>query len=70
MEKNWIKIFTSTNFFQSEMAKQMLIENHVDAVVLNKQDSSYSNFGNIEVYIHRDDFSHAVELMILNKINI
>ena len=48
----------------------MLIENHVDAVVLNKQDSSYSNFGSIEVYIHRDDFSHAVELMILNKINI
>ncbi|WDF55308.1 putative signal transducing protein [Mucilaginibacter sp. KACC 22063] len=70
MEKNWVKIFTSTNFFQSEMVKQMLIENHIDAVVLNKQDSSHRNFGNIEVYIHQEDFSAAVEIMILNQINI
>lgn len=70
MEKNWIKIFTSTNFYQSEIVKQMLIENHIDAVVLNKQDSSHRNFGNIEVYIHESDFSQAVEIMILNQINI
>lgn len=70
MEQNWIKIFTSTNFFQSEMVKQMLIENHIDAVLLNKQDSSHRNFGNIEVYIHQEDFAQAVEIMILNQINI
>jgi hypothetical protein len=70
MEQNWIKIFTSTNFYQSEMVKQMLIENHIDAVLLNKQDSSHRNFGNIEVYIHQEDFAQAVEIMILNQINI
>ncbi|WCT12242.1 hypothetical protein [Mucilaginibacter jinjuensis] len=70
MEQNWIKFFTSTNFYQSEMVKQMLIENHIDAVLLNKQDSSHRNFGNIEVYIHKEDFSQAVEIMILNQINI
>lgn len=70
MEQNWIKFFTSTNFYQSEMVKQTLIENHIDAVVLNKQDSSHRTFGNIEVYIHKEDFPQAVEIMILNQINI
>lgn len=70
MEQNWIKIYTSVNFFQSEIVKQMLMENQIDAVLLNKQDGSYRNFGSIEVYIHERDFSQAVEIMILNQINI
>jgi hypothetical protein len=69
MEKNWIKIFTSTNFYQAEMVKQMLIENQIDTVLLNKQDSSHRTFGDIEVYIHQQDFSNAIEAMILNQIS-
>ncbi|PJJ83455.1 putative signal transducing protein [Mucilaginibacter auburnensis] len=68
MEKNWIKIFTSTHFYQSEIVKQVLCENDIDAVLMNKQASSHG-FGNVEVYIHRDNFSHAIELMILNQVN-
>jgi len=70
MEKNWVKIFTSTNYYQAEIVKQVLTENQIDAVLLNKQDSSHRTFGNIEVYIHQADFSQAIELMILNQINI
>ena len=70
MEKNWVKIFTSTNFYQSEIVKQMLTGNHIDAVVLNKQASSHQAFGDIEVYIHQEDFSQAIEIMILNQINL
>ncbi|RCH54927.1 hypothetical protein DJ568_10650 [Mucilaginibacter hurinus] len=70
MEKNWIKIFTSFNFYQSEIIKQVLTEHHIDAVLLNRQDSSHQSFGNIEVYIHQRDFSHAIEVMVLNEINI
>jgi hypothetical protein len=69
MEKNWIRIFTSTNYYQAEMVKQMLIENEIDTVLLNKQDSSHRTFGDIEVYIHQQDFSNAIEAMILNQIN-
>ena len=69
MEKNWIKIFTSTNFYQAEIVKQMLIENQIDSVLLNKQDSSHRTFGDIEVYIHKLDFSNAIEAMILNQIS-
>ena len=69
MEKNWIKIFSSTNYYQAEIVKQMLIENQIDTVLLNKQDSSHRTFGQIEVYIHQKDFSIAIEAMILNQIN-
>lgn len=68
MEKNWIKIFSSNNYYQAEIIKQMLIENQIDTVLLNKQDSSHRTFGHIEVYIHQQDFSDAIEAMILNQI--
>ncbi|MDB4927488.1 hypothetical protein [Mucilaginibacter sp.] len=68
MEKNWIKIFTSPDFYRSEIVKQVLCEHQIDAVLLNKQASSHRNFGNVEVYIHQENFSHAIELMILNQI--
>jgi len=68
MEKNWIKIFTSANFYQSEIVKQVLTEHQIDSVLINKQDSSHRAFGDIEVYIHQENFSHAIEIMILNQI--
>lgn len=70
MEKNWIKIFSSANYYQAEIVKQMLIEHQIDTVLLNKQDSSHRTFGYIEVYIHQQDFSTAIEVMILNQINL
>ncbi|QXV66249.1 DUF2007 domain-containing protein [Mucilaginibacter achroorhodeus] len=70
MEKNWVKVFTSSNFYQSEIVKQMLTGNHIDAVLLNRQSSSHQNFGYVEVYVHQDDFSQAIEMMILNQITL
>jgi len=70
MEKNWVKIFASSNFYQSEMVKQALAGNHIDTVMINKQDSSHRAFGDIEVYVHQNDFSNALEIIILNQINI
>jgi transcription antitermination factor NusA-like protein len=67
MEKDWVKIFTSTNYYQSEIIKQMLMEHQITSVLINKQDSSHRTFGNIEVYIHQDDFSKAIEIIILNQ---
>ena len=70
MEKNWVKIFTSTNYYQSEIIKQVLTGNDIDAVLLNRQASSHQNFGEIEVYVHQENFSNAIEIMILNQINL
>ena len=68
MEKNWVKIFTSSNYYRSEIVKQVLTEHHIDSVLINKQDSSHRSFGDIEVYIHQENFSQAIEIMIRNQI--
>jgi len=70
MEKNWVRIFKTFNYYQAEIVKQMLTENQIDTVLLNKQDSSHRTFGDIEVYIHQQDFSNAIEIMILNQVNL
>ncbi|MBB3056671.1 DUF2007 domain-containing protein [Mucilaginibacter gotjawali] len=70
MEKNWIKIFTSVNYYQAEMVKQALAGYHIESVIINKQDSSHRTFGEIEVYIHQEDFSDAIEVIILNQVNL
>ncbi|WP_232279777.1 putative signal transducing protein [Sphingobacterium spiritivorum] len=62
MEKDWVKIKTYTNAIQSEIVKQMLLENEVNAVVLNKQDSSYL-FGKIELYVNANDVEKANALI-------
>ena len=68
MEKNWVKIFTSADYFKSEMVKQALAGHDIETVLMNKQDSSHRNFGEIEVYVHHSDFSNAIEVLILNQI--
>jgi len=70
MEKNWVRIYKSTNFYQAEIVKQMLLQHAIETVLLNKQDSSYLNFGNVEVYVHQEDFDNAIELLILNQIDL
>ncbi|MDO3641821.1 DUF2007 domain-containing protein [Mucilaginibacter sp. L3T2-6] len=67
MEKNWVRIFTSSNFYQSEMVKQALAGQNIETVLLNKQDSSHRTFGDIEVYVHQDNFSDAIEVLIMNQ---
>ncbi|QNL51120.1 DUF2007 domain-containing protein [Olivibacter sp. SDN3] len=66
MEKGWKKIFSSTDFFKTEMIRQALIENNIQAVIINKQDSSY-RFGQVELYVsgeHEEDAVTIVKEMI------
>lgn len=51
MEKDWNKVYKTSNFYTAEMIRQMLIDHHIPAVILNKKDSSYQ-FGFIEVFTH------------------
>lgn len=61
MNKNWVKHKVYQNAVQAEIVKQMLVENNIPAVLLNKQDSSYL-FGVIELYVERE---HQVEATAL-----
>lgn len=62
MEKDWTKIATYSNAIQGEISRQMLEENNIPAVIMNKQDSSYL-FGKIELYVSQADALQAQELI-------
>ena len=63
MEKNWINIFNSANPIEVEIVKQMLDENNITAIMLNKQDSSYNMFGSIDLYVKEENRTIALELI-------
>tara|TARA_X000000368_G_scaffold389087_1_gene351112 strand:+ start:155 stop:364 length:210 start_codon:yes stop_codon:yes gene_type:complete len=63
MEKNWIKIFSSTNPIKVEIIKQMLAEKNIVAVILSKQDSSYNMFGTIDLYVTENKQKIALQLI-------
>ncbi len=63
MEKNWVKIYSCTTQFNAEMLKGLLAENDIDCVLINKRDSSYGTFGEIELYTHRDEAMKALHVI-------
>lgn len=54
----WTIIYKTDNFTKANIIKGMLEENHVPVSLMNRQDSSYLNFGEIELYVP----AHLVEL--------
>ena len=53
MERNWVKIYESNDEVKTEMARQILEDNNIDSVIINKKDRSYG-FGEFELYCMRD----------------
>ena len=58
-----IKILSTDNPNKAEITKQMLEENMIKVVVLNKQDSSYLMFGLIELYVQDEQLQKAEDLL-------
>tara|TARA_B100000242_G_C43043254_1_gene486803 strand:+ start:1943 stop:2128 length:186 start_codon:yes stop_codon:yes gene_type:complete len=58
-----IKVYSSNNPNQAIIIKQMLEENGINVVLLNKQDSSYLMFGPIELYVHEEEIIQAKKLL-------
>ena len=59
MDYNWIKIYTSTDPFKIELLKGFLDENNIVAMSINKKDSSYLAFGEIELLVDAKDVMKA-----------
>ncbi len=58
-----MKIYSSDKPYQAELARQVLEENGIQAVVINKKDSSYLMFGETELYVSQDDVIKAKQLI-------
>lgn len=62
MSGDLVHIYSSGQPIQAELVKQMLANNNIAAFLVNKQDSAYK-FGEIEVYVGRDDVIRAKMLI-------
>lgn len=67
MEAGWVKIYTSEDFFKSELVRQVLVDHDIESIILNKQGFPY-RLGEVEVYIHEDNFQKALEIIIKNEL--
>ena len=63
MEKGWEKIYFSGDQFKVIIARDLLAENDINAVIINKKDSSYLLFGDVELYVEEQDEKKALQIL-------
>ncbi len=64
MEKDWVQVYSTDKMFQAEILKQVLADHEIEAVIINKMDSSYKSFGEIEIYVKN---IHVIKAKMLAK---
>lgn len=67
MEADWVKVYTSRDFFKSELVRQVLIDHEIDAIIINKQGFPYQ-IGEVEVYIHESNLANALIIITKNEL--
>lgn len=67
MSKNWKKIYSTTYLHKAEIAKAVLQDNDIDAMILNKRDSMY-HIGEIELYTLQEDILKAINIIKKNEL--
>ena len=63
MEKNWVSIFSTNQTYLIQLAKAVLEEENIETVEINKQDSSYTILGGIELFVNIQDVVKARHLI-------
>jgi hypothetical protein len=67
-KEHWEKVYGTNADYQAEILKALLEEENIVSIVVNKQDSSYLSFGEIEVYVKSEDILKAKQVATkLNK---
>ena len=61
---NWARIFSTQLSHIAEITKDILKEEGITSVLVDKQDSAYAGvFGEIEVYVQREDVIRAKHIL-------
>lgn len=63
MEGDFVLIFSTTDNFQAEIARELLEENNLRCVVLNQHDSMIPSIGEIEIYVPKSDQELSLEIL-------
>jgi hypothetical protein len=63
MEKDWVVAKSFNKLYIANIAVEVLADNEIKAVIMNKKDSSYQTFGDIEVYVEYANLEKAQKLL-------
>lgn len=66
MEKDWVKLATIGNRQKAQVILTALESKGLKAVLIDKQDSSYNSFGEVELYCRAEDAVEALKLVEYN----
>jgi hypothetical protein len=61
----WTLIFSCSSLAEAELMKGLLLENGIEAVIVNKRDSVYL-IGDVELYVQASDALIALQLLKIN----
>ncbi|PWJ39133.1 DUF2007 domain-containing protein [Sediminitomix flava] len=61
--KDWVCIFKDRNFAHAIIVKDTLIERGVEAIIIDKMDSSYQDFGDREVFVLQEQVELAQKII-------
>jgi len=63
MEKDWVIAYELKQEYLAEIARTVLSDNDIESVIINKKDSTYNSFGDIEIYVNRDNLIRAKQIL-------
>jgi hypothetical protein len=63
MSENWEAIYSTDQLYEAELVKDMMADNDIECVIMNKQDSTY-RFGEIEICVPTEEVFKAKQLII------
>lgn len=63
MEKGWRVVYFTDQEYRAIIAKELLEDNQIDAVIINRKDSSYTSFGEVELYVADEKFEEAEKIL-------
>ncbi len=67
--QQWHLLYKTRSYAEASIVQGMLEENQIPVQVMNKQDSSYLNFGDIEIFVPinlKDVAKSLLEKALLN----
>ena len=68
MEKGWKNIYNTTEEYLVSMAKDLLQEGGIEAVIINHKDSAYVCWGEYELFVREEKEVEAVAILEQIKI--
>jgi len=63
MSANLKLVYTDSDLPRMSIYRNYLVEQGIEAHIVNKKDSMYPTLGQVELYVNEDDSERAIEIL-------